>query len=65
MELKDLLLNRLRQLVQGNADFVVGRLIGNKINDYGPDITVDFLDSLQAMIANFLMNSGFSVGISD
>ena len=34
-------------------------------NDYGPDITVDFLDSLQAMIANFLMNSGFSVGISD
>jgi len=34
-------------------------------NDYGPDITVDFLDSLQAMIAAFLMNSGFSVGISD
>jgi len=34
-------------------------------NDYGPDVTVDFLDSLQAMIANFLMNSGFSVGISD
>ena len=34
-------------------------------NDYGPDMTVDFLDSLQAMIANFLMNSGFSVGISD
>ncbi len=34
-------------------------------NDYGPEVTVDFLDSLQAMIANFLMNSGFSVGISD
>jgi DNA-directed RNA polymerase II subunit RPB1 len=34
-------------------------------NDYGPDMTVDFLDSLQAMIASFLMNSGFSVGISD
>ena len=34
-------------------------------NDYGPDITVDFLDSLQAMIATFLMNSGFSVGVSD
>jgi DNA-directed RNA polymerase beta' subunit len=34
-------------------------------NDYGPDVTVNFLDNLQAMIANFLMNSGFSVGISD
>ena len=34
-------------------------------NDYGPSVTVDFLDSLQAMIASFLMNSGFSVGISD
>ena len=34
-------------------------------NDYGPEVTVDFLDSLQAMIANFLMNRGFSVGISD
>jgi DNA-directed RNA polymerase II subunit RPB1 len=34
-------------------------------NDYGPAVTVDFLDSLQAMIASFLMNSGFSVGISD
>jgi DNA-directed RNA polymerase beta' subunit len=34
-------------------------------NDYGHEVTVDFLDSLQAMIASFLMNSGFSVGISD
>lgn len=34
-------------------------------NDYGHEITVDFLDSLQALIATFLMNSGFSVGISD
>jgi DNA-directed RNA polymerase beta' subunit len=34
-------------------------------NDYGPDVTVTFLDNLQAMIANFLMNNGFSVGISD
>jgi DNA-directed RNA polymerase II subunit RPB1 len=34
-------------------------------NDYGPDVTIDFLDALQAMIAAFLMNSGFSVGISD
>lgn len=34
-------------------------------NDYGADATIDFLDSLQSMIASFLMNSGFSVGISD
>jgi DNA-directed RNA polymerase II subunit RPB1 len=34
-------------------------------NDYGPEMTIDFLDSLQAMIASFLMNRGFSVGISD
>ena len=34
-------------------------------NDYGHAVTVDFLDSLQRMMANFLMNSGFSVGISD
>jgi DNA-directed RNA polymerase beta' subunit len=34
-------------------------------NDYGPEVTVNFLDSLQAMIANYLMNNGFSVGISD
>ena len=34
-------------------------------NDFGHDVTVDFLDSLQRMMANFLMNSGFSVGISD
>jgi DNA-directed RNA polymerase beta' subunit len=41
------------------------QLIHIIFNDYGPDMTVDFLDSLQAMIANFLMNRGFSVGISD
>lgn len=41
------------------------QLIHIIFNDYGPDMTVDFLDSLQAMIANFLMNNGFSVGISD
>ena len=34
-------------------------------NDHGPEVTIDFLDSLQKMIATFLMNSGFSVGISD
>ena len=34
-------------------------------NDFGHTVTVDFLDSLQRMMANYLMNSGFSVGISD
>lgn len=34
-------------------------------NDFGHEVTVDFLDSLQRMMANYLMNSGFSVGISD
>ena len=34
-------------------------------NDFGHEVTVDFLDSLQRMMANFLMNSGFSVGVSD
>jgi DNA-directed RNA polymerase beta' subunit len=34
-------------------------------NDYGPQRTVEFLDSLQRIIANHLINSGFSVGLSD
>ena len=55
------------QLYQGILDKSVfsKQLLQVIYNDYGPDMTVDFLDSLQAMIANFLMNSGFSVGISD
>jgi DNA-directed RNA polymerase beta' subunit len=55
------------QIYQGILDkSVFGKQLLQVIfNDYGPDVTVDFLDSLQAMIANFLMNSGFSVGISD
>ncbi len=55
------------KIVQGILDKSVfsKQLIHIMYNDYGPELTVDFLDSLQAMIANFLMNSGFSVGISD
>jgi DNA-directed RNA polymerase II subunit RPB1 len=34
-------------------------------NDYGPAKTVQFLDSLQRIVAIHLMNSGFSVGLSD
>ncbi len=55
------------QILQGILDKSVfsKQLLHIIYNDYGPDMTVDFLDALQAMIANFLMNSGFSVGISD
>ena len=34
-------------------------------NDYGPQKTVEFLDSLQRIVALHLVNSGFSVGLSD
>ena len=55
------------QILQGTLDKSVfsKQLIHIIYNDYGPELTIDFLDSLQAMIASFLMNSGFSVGISD
>ena len=55
------------QMLQGILDKSVfsKQLLHIIYNDYGPDVTIDFLDSLQAMIANFLMNTGFSVGISD
>ena len=55
------------QIQQGILDKQVfsKQLLHIIYNDYGPEITVDFLDSLQAMIATFLMNSGFSVGVSD
>ena len=55
------------QIYQGILDKAVfsKQLLHIIYNDYGPEITVDFLDALQAMIASFLMNSGFSVGISD
>lgn len=34
-------------------------------NDFSPEVTVDFIDSLQAVVAAYLQNSGFSVGLSD
>ena len=34
-------------------------------NDFSPEATVDFLDGLQAVVATYLQNSGFSVGLSD
>ena len=34
-------------------------------NDFSPEVTVDFLDSLQAVVATYLQNGGFSVGLSD
>ena len=42
-----------------------GGLVHVIYNDYGPDITQQFLDSLQALITNWLLTDGFSVGISD
>ncbi len=40
-------------------------LIHMLYNDFSPEMTVDFLDSLQAIVAVYLQNSGFSVGMSD
>ena len=34
-------------------------------NDYGPEATTRFLDNVQNIITNYLLISGFSVGISD
>ena len=34
-------------------------------NDFSPEMTVDFIDSLQSVVAAYLQNSGFSVGMSD
>ena len=42
-----------------------GGLVHVIYNDYGPDVTQKFLDSLQALITNWLLTDGFSVGISD
>jgi len=54
-------------IIQGilDKDVFSKALIHVIYNDYGHEVTVNFLDSLQRMMANFLMNSGFSVGISD
>lgn len=34
-------------------------------NDYGPEATVNFVDSMQNTVEQFLVYNGFSVGISD
>jgi DNA-directed RNA polymerase beta' subunit len=40
-------------------------LIHMLYNDFSPEVTVDFIDGLQAVVATYLQNSGFSVGLSD
>ena len=48
-----------------DSDVFSKNLIHIMYNDYGPDATIDFIDALQAMMGQYLINSGFSVGISD
>ena len=40
-------------------------LIHMIFNDYGPDRTQEFIDNSQFIITNYLLNTGFSVGVSD
>jgi len=55
------------QIQQGilDGDVFDKALIHILYNDFSPEMTVDFLDSLQAVVATYLQNSGFSVGMSD
>jgi DNA-directed RNA polymerase II subunit RPB1 len=48
-----------------DGDIFDKALIHILYNDFNPEMTVDFIDSLQAVVATYLQNSGFSVGISD
>jgi len=48
-----------------DSDVFSKNLILIMYNDYGPDTTIDFIDALQAMMGQYLVNTGFSVGISD
>lgn len=48
-----------------DGDIFDKALIHILYNDFGPETTVDFLDSLQAVVAAYLQNAGFSVGLSD
>ena len=48
-----------------DGDIFDKALIHILYNDFSPEMTVDFLDSLQAVVATYLQNSGFSVGMSD
>uniref|UniRef100_A0A6C0IBR6 DNA-directed RNA polymerase n=1 Tax=viral metagenome TaxID=1070528 RepID=A0A6C0IBR6_9ZZZZ len=58
------------QLLQGTVDKDIYSKAGKGIvhvsyNDYGPDTTVNMIDSLQTTVESFLVLNGFSVGISD
>ena len=48
-----------------DGDIFDKALIHILYNDFSPETTVDFIDSLQAVVATYLQNSGFSVGLSD
>ena len=48
-----------------DGDIFDKALIHILYNDFSPEMTVDFIDSLQAVVAAYLQNSGFSVGLSD
>jgi DNA-directed RNA polymerase II subunit RPB1 len=58
------------ELIQGRLDTKVYQsqtkgLIHSIYNEYGPDETRQFFDNTQQLICNWLVLSGFSVGISD
>jgi DNA-directed RNA polymerase beta' subunit len=48
-----------------DGDIFEKALIHILYNDFSPEMTVDFIDSLQAVVAAYLQNNGFSVGLSD
>ena len=48
-----------------DGDIFDKALIHILYNDFSPEMTVDFIDSLQSVVAAYLQNSGFSVGLSD
>ena len=48
-----------------DGDIFDRALIHILYNDFSPEMTVDFIDSLQSVVAVYLQNSGFSVGMSD
>jgi DNA-directed RNA polymerase subunit A" len=48
-----------------DGDIFDKALIHILYNDFSPEMTVDFIDSLQSVVAAYLQNSGFSVGMSD
>jgi DNA-directed RNA polymerase II subunit RPB1 len=58
------------ELTQGRLDTTIYQsrtkgLVHSIYNEYGPDETRQFFDNTQQLICNWLVLSGFSVGISD